>query len=96
MEFFNVARTAGWPGYLSSPRVANANYGALSQQYRSQRDNALAIALLDGKLEERDIPRYSKMMTGNKQMMAELAASERNEFARERKQREWMKKKGIQ
>ncbi|HEX8176474.1 MAG TPA: creatininase family protein [Pyrinomonadaceae bacterium] len=96
MEFFKVARTAGWPGYLSSPRVANANYGALAQQYRSQRDNALALAILDGKLDERDIPRYSKIMTGDKQMMTELAASTRNELERERKQREWMKKKGIQ
>ncbi len=96
IEFFKVARTAGWPGYLSSPRVANANYGALAQQYRSQRDNALTLAILDRKLDERDIPRYSKIMTGNKQLMTELAASDRNELERERKQREWMKKKGIQ
>ena len=96
VEFFRIARLAGWPGYLSSPRVANANYGALAQQYRSQRDNALALAILDGKLDERDIPRYSKIMTGNKQLRTELSASDRNELERERKQREWMKKRGIQ
>jgi creatinine amidohydrolase len=40
-EFFNFARsTTGWLGYQSSPRLANANYGALAQQYRSQQHNA--------------------------------------------------------
>jgi hypothetical protein len=34
-------------------------------------------------------------MTGDKQLMAELAASGRNEVERGRKQREWMKK-GIE
>lgn len=96
VEFFTVARAAGWPGYLSSPRVANASYGARAQQYRSQRDNALALAILDGKLDERDVPRYAARMTGDKQVMAGLAASGRNEVERERKQREWMKKKGIE
>lgn len=96
IEFFKVARAVGWQGYLSSPRIANANYGARSQQYRSQSDNALALAILDGKLDERDIPRYGKIMTNDKQIMAELAASSRNELERERKQQEWMKKRGIE
>ena len=96
VEFFSVARRQGWPGYLSSPRLANANFGALSQHYRSKRDNALALAIFDGKLDERDIPRYSKTMTGNKEVMTSLAASDKNERERERKQREWMSKKGIE
>lgn len=95
VEFFKVARASGWPGYLSSPRLANANYGARAQKYRSDRDNAIALAILDGILDERDIPRYGTLMTGNKQMMDELAASGKNELERERKQREWMQKKGI-
>jgi creatinine amidohydrolase/Fe(II)-dependent formamide hydrolase-like protein len=96
VEFFKVARAVGWQGYLSSPRLANANAGARLQQYRSARDNALALAILDGILDERDIPRYSKIMTGDKQMMTELAASTKNELERERKQREWIKKKGFE
>jgi creatinine amidohydrolase len=96
VEFFAVARNDGWRGYLSSPRLANANYGALLQQYRSARDNALAIAILDGKLDERDIRRYSKIMTGDKQIMTPLAASDRNEAERARRQQEWLKKKGIE
>jgi creatinine amidohydrolase/Fe(II)-dependent formamide hydrolase-like protein len=95
-EFFSVARADNWLGYLSSPRLATATHGARLQQYRSTRDNALALAILDGTLDERDIPRYSAMMTGDKQMMAELSASTRNELERERRQREWMKKKGVE
>ena len=95
-EFFKVARTENWPGYLSSPRLASATHGARLQQYRSARDNALALAILDGTLDERNVPRYSSMMTGDKQMMAELAASTKNELERERRQREWMRGKGIE
>lgn len=95
-EFFKVARIKGWLGYLSSPRLANPNIGALLQHYRSRRDNSLALAILDGKLDERDIPRYAKMMTGDKQVMTALAASTRNEQVRESKQREWMRRKGIE
>jgi creatinine amidohydrolase/Fe(II)-dependent formamide hydrolase-like protein len=95
-EFVGVARAEGWAGYLSSPRIANANHGARLQQYRAAHDNALAIAILEGALDERDIPRYSKRMTGDKQLMADLAASDRNESERERRQRDWMKKRGIE
>ncbi len=95
VEFFKVARNENWLGYLSSPRLASANHGARLQQYRSARDNALALAILDGTLDERNVLRYSRVMTDNKQMMAELAASTRNELEREKRQREWMRKKGI-
>lgn len=77
-------------------RLASASHGARLQQYPAAQDNALAIAILEGVLDERGIPRYSKRMTGDKQLMAELAASDRNESERERRQRDWMKKKGIE
>jgi hypothetical protein len=95
-EFFDRARVDQWPGYLSSPRLANARYGAALQQYRSRHDNALAIAILEGVLDEREIPRYGAMMTGNEQVMAKLAASTKNEQERERRQREWLRKNGIE
>ncbi|HYN84905.1 MAG TPA: creatininase family protein [Pyrinomonadaceae bacterium] len=96
VKFFSAARVEKWPGYLSSPRLASAGHGARLQQYRSARDNALALALLGGALDERDIPRYSTMITGDKQIMAELAGSTRNEVEREKRQREWMRRKGIE
>jgi creatinine amidohydrolase len=96
IEFFKTARADGWLGYLGSPRLANANYGAQLQQYRAKHNNALALAILDSTLDERDIPRYSKTMTGNKQIMRELSASTKNELERARKQQEWMQKNGIE
>lgn len=96
VEFFKVARIENWLGYLSSPRLASAVYGARLQQYRSARDNTLALAILGGTLDERDISRYSRMMTEDKHIMGELAASTKNELERERRQREWMRKKGIE
>jgi len=95
-EFFKVARRESWLGYLSSPRLANANYGAQLQHYRSKRDNALALAILDGTLDERDIPRFSGLLTGCKEIVGELSDSAKNELARERKQREWMRTRGIE
>lgn len=94
-EFFKVARSQNWQGYLGSPRLADASYGAQLQKYRSARDNALASAILDGRLEERDIPRYGKTLTDNKEFVSALAEANQNELDRERKQREWLAKKGI-
>lgn len=95
-EFFARARVENWPGYLSSPRLAAAEHGARLQQYRGARDTALALAILDGTLDERDIPRYANVMTGDKQVMSALVGSTKNEEEREQRQREWLKKRGIQ
>jgi creatinine amidohydrolase len=95
-EFFKVARMPGWLGYQSSPRLANANYGALAMKHRSQHHNTLALAILDGKLDERNTGRYAKIMTGNPQVKTSLEPSTKNEVERERKQREWLKKNGIE
>lgn len=93
-EFFKVARLEGWRGYLSSPRLARASYGARLQEYRSAHDNALAVAILDGRVDERDIPRYSERMT-SKEILSALAEANQDEVNRERKQREWMTRTGI-
>ncbi len=95
-EQFRFARAEGWPGYLGSPRAASANYGARRQLWRARLVNALALAIIDGALDDRDIPRYSKKMTGNKDFMREMAGSDKYEAVVERKQREWMKRKGIE
>ena len=95
VEFFSSARSTGWAGYLSSPRLATAEYGARSQKARSARDIALALAIFDGVLDERDIPRYGKRMTSDPQITSALAASTVNELSRERRQREWIEKKGL-
>jgi hypothetical protein len=64
------------------------------QEYRSAHDNALAVAILDSRVDERDIPRYSARMT-SKEMVSALAEANQDEVNRERKQREWMTRTGI-
>jgi hypothetical protein len=91
-EPFKVARTEGWRGYLGSPRLARASDGARPHEYRSARDNALALAILEGRIGEREVPRYSQKMTA-KEIVSALAAANQNDVNRERKQPEWMTRK---
>ena len=95
-DLFRVSKAPNWPGYIGSPRLATASYGAQLQQNRSARDNALAIAILDGLLEEREIPRYANFMLGDKTVAQGLEGASKYDAEVGRKQREWMKKKGIE
>lgn len=93
---FALARTDNWLGYLGSPRIGNAAYGARRQQWRASLNIALANAFLDGILNERDIPRYSTIRLNNPEFTKNYAGRSKYEAQIERKQREWMKKKGIE
>jgi creatinine amidohydrolase/Fe(II)-dependent formamide hydrolase-like protein len=95
VELFQIAKAPNWLGYLGSPRLATATYGAQLQQYRAMQNSTLAIAILDG-LDEREIPRYADFMLNDKTVVRELERSTKYEAEIERKQREWMKKKGIE
>jgi creatinine amidohydrolase/Fe(II)-dependent formamide hydrolase-like protein len=94
-QFFAAARAANWPGYLSSPRLATAYYGAALQADRAGYNNRLALALLDRTLNERDIPRYSRFMISNEAILKELTLSEKNDRERTRKQEDWLRKNQI-
>jgi len=96
VELFQISKTKDWLGYIGSPRLANAYYGAQLQQHRATVTNALTIAIMDGLLDERDIPRYANFMLGDKTVVTALEGSTKYELEIERKQREWMKKKGIE
>ena len=96
IELFQVARTNDWPGYISSPHLARADYGANAMEYGSAVTNALALAILDGLLDERDVARYATFMLGIKPVATALEGSTRYDAEVDRKQREWMKKKGIE
>jgi len=94
-ELFQMGRATNWLGYFGSPRLATASYGAQLQQNRSIRDRAIAFAILDGKLDERDIPRLANLLS-NPPFAKVIEGSTRYDAEAERKQREWMKKKGIE
>lgn len=96
VELFQVAKAPNWLGYIGSPRLATAAYGARLQQYRTAWTNALAIAILDGLLEEREIPRYANFMLADKTVAQELEGASKHDAEVERKQREWLKKKRIE
>ena len=96
VELFQVARTQDWPGYISSPRLARADYGAKAMEYSAAENNVVALAILDGLLDEREVPRYANFMLGMKPLVTGLEGSSRYDAEVERKQREWRKKKGIE
>jgi creatinine amidohydrolase/Fe(II)-dependent formamide hydrolase-like protein len=95
-DLFRVGKAANWRGYIGSPRRATASEGAQLQQYRSAQDAALALAILDGSLDEREIPRYSNMMLADKTVAKELEGASRHDAEIERKQRVWKQKKGVE
>ena len=96
VELFRAAKATNWLGYISSPRRASAGKGAQLQQYRSAQDNALALAILDGFLDEREIPHYANNMLGDKTVVKELEGASKYDARVEQRQRDWMKKKGIE
>lgn len=95
VDLFQLTQVRNWPGYIGSPRLATANYGAQLQQYRAARDIAFALAILDG-LDEREVPRYANSMLSNKAGEKAVEATTRHEAEVERKQRDWMKQKGVE
>ena len=95
VELFQVAKTRDWPGYFSSPRLARVDYGAKLMEYNAAENSTMALAILDGSLDEQDVPRYATIMLGIKPVADGLEGSTRYEAEVERKQREWMKRKGV-
>jgi len=94
-ELFQRGKATNWLGYFGSPRLATASYGAQLQQNRSIRDRAIAFAILDGQLDERVIPRLADLRSIPP--LAKVSeGSARYDAEVERKQREWMTKKGIE
>ena len=86
----------GWSGYIGSPRLANAKAGEQLQQYRATRDSAMALAIVDGRLDERDVPRYANTMIARAAAAKAPDRSGVNEQAIAQKQNEWLKTKGIE
>lgn len=89
-----LAKTNNWRGYIGSPRLANAAYGAQAMQYQADQYNRLALAILDG-LDERLITRFSTVAQGDKTITAIEAAAQKHNAEIESKQTNWLKKKAI-
>ena len=87
---------ADWRGYIGSPRLANAKVGRQLQEYRATRDAALVLAILDGRIDERDVPRYATTTLAGAAAAKIPDDSGRNEKSVSQKQADWMKTKGIE
>jgi creatinine amidohydrolase/Fe(II)-dependent formamide hydrolase-like protein len=87
---------ANWSGYIGSPRIAKAKYGEQLQRYRAKRDIALVLAIIGGRLDERDVPHYATIMMATEAAAKVPDRAAKNEQAIAQKQREWMKNKGIE
>jgi creatinine amidohydrolase/Fe(II)-dependent formamide hydrolase-like protein len=85
-----------WAGYVGSPRIATAKYGEALQRFRATRDLALALAIIDGRLDEREVPRYATIMIAAAAANKVTDRGATNEQAIAQKQRDWMKNKGIE
>lgn len=85
-----------WSGYIGSPRIATARYGEQLQQYRATRDAAIALAIIDGGLDERDVPHYANTMLAMEAAAKIPDLAGKNEQAIAQKQRDWLKSKGIE
>jgi hypothetical protein len=96
VELFQIAQPQNWQGYIGSPRLARTDFGAQDMNYSTELFNAVALAILDGRLDERTIGRYADFMLAIPPVAKALEGSTRNDAEIERKQREWMKKKGIE
>jgi len=94
-EAFRLATADDWPGYIGSPRLATAAYGAQLMRHSSSQYNALALAILDG-LDERTITRFSGVAFNDKTIADITTQAARHWAGIERKQSEWMKKRGVQ
>jgi len=94
-EAIQLAKSDNWLGYIGSPRLATAAYGAQKMRNDANEFNRLALAILDG-LDERTIPRVSDVAFKNKDVANVEAGTSRHYAQIKRKQDEWMKKKGIQ
>lgn len=85
LQAMDAIRAPEWPGYISSPRLASAAYGAATLQNRASRYNAAALRILDG-LDERTLSRAE----GGPPVTEYPYYGEV-----ERKQRAWLKQQGI-
>jgi len=85
-----------WLGYIGSPRLANVKVGKQVQEFRATRDAALVFAIIDGKLDERDIPHYAIGILSNPAIAKITDVSGKNDLTIAQRENDWMKKKGIE
>jgi creatinine amidohydrolase/Fe(II)-dependent formamide hydrolase-like protein len=91
-----AASRENWPGYFGSPAAASAANGA--QRWQLQESpwfSDLALKILDG-LDYHKLPRYGDVMAKNPETTSINQGALEHELQMQRKQQEWLRKKGLQ
>ncbi|MBL0156802.1 MAG: creatininase family protein [Bryobacterales bacterium] len=89
-----VAREAGWNGYVGSPRLATRELGERIWKALSASAAAYANKVLDGE-DTTSIKRYGDLLGGVPAYVKVDEGARESEAAVARKQSEWLKSKGI-
>lgn len=90
-----VARQAGWTGYVGSPRLATRAIGERIWKALSASAVVYANKVLDGE-DPAGVRRYGDLLGGVPAYVQVDAGARESEDAVARKQAEWLKSKGIQ
>ena len=92
-ESFDVAKKAGWPGYLGSPRLATAAFGEKIWKAFSLAASEQALKILDG-ADPSTIPRYADILERNPLYQKDwIGPAKAHDEAVEAKEREWLRRK---
>jgi creatinine amidohydrolase/Fe(II)-dependent formamide hydrolase-like protein len=94
-HLIQIAKEENWPGYFGSPRLARAALGAQAFKLMSAQINELALKILNG-LDYRQISRFGDVTRKNPANAAIDKAALEHEQEVEKKQSEWLRKKGLQ
>ena len=90
-EAVAVAKADGWEGFIGSPRLASAAFGAQEMRQRAATYNAAALSILDGS-DPRSIPRLSEMAMKSPDIRRVETATQNYYDDIARKQQAWLQK----
>jgi len=88
-----IAAGEKWTGYFGAPRYASAALGRRLLEELNRERTALALRILDG-LDDRQIPRYTALITKLPAGAAVADANAKRDAAIEDQQRQWLAKSG--
>jgi len=90
-----IAKAEGWPGYFGSPRLASSAFGAKATKLTSSQTIDLAMKILDG-FDYRQMPRLGDEIPPTAAPSAAGKTFRQHNQEIEKKQQEWLKKKGLE
>jgi hypothetical protein len=89
----DIARASDWPGYWGSPRLATAAAAATRWKVNSSRWVELAFKILDG-FDYNQMKRFGDEIVSGEPTAGKTFTQHNQEI--EKKQQEWLKKKGSE